>query len=164
VSRIYIFVAAVSFALSAGPASAQTIENGTTVPAMVSSPVPDMPNLEPMIHRLAIDTHMQGPLATALKITEDGKSWRCRQVFLDFKSEPGVRHWIAQGFDDPDDLMYSRTENDHYVAIHIKSNGQFVTAVSIDDVTGKGVRLGFLQASAMLDHDVAAWNAATNKY
>ena len=108
---------------------------------ITSSPVPGMEAMEPMIHRLTIDTHMQGPLSTVLKLTQNNAEWRCRQVFLDIKDEHFVRHWISQGWDDPDDLVYARTDNGYYIAIHVLADGTFVTAVSIDDRTGKGIRL-----------------------
>jgi TonB family protein len=129
----------------------------------VSSPVPDLAALEPMIHRLTIDTDMQGPLSTALKFTTDNKTWRCRQVFLDIKGEHLVRHWIAQGFDGGTDLLYSRTDNGFYIAIHVLADGTFVTAVSINDETGKGIRLNYADVKELLNHEITTWNQSVER-
>ena len=128
-----------------------------------SSPAPDLSGMTPMIHRLGIDTHMQGPLSTVLKLTSDNKTWRCRQVYFEIKGEHLVKHWIAQGWDKGNDLMYARMDNGHYVAIHVLADGTFVTAVSIDDEAGTGIRLNYEQVKDILDDEVARWNESGQK-
>lgn len=125
-----------------------------------SSPLPDIAGMTPMIHRLGVDTHMQGPLSTVLRLTSDNRTWRCRQVFFEMKGEHQVRHWLAQGYDDGNDLMYARMDNGHYIAMHVLADGSFVTAVSIDDETGKGIRLDYAHVKDILDDEVERWNDA----
>jgi hypothetical protein len=155
-----VSICAFIFAL-AGFASALAEPVGNN--AERSSPAPDVTGMRPMIHRLGIDTHMQGPLSTVLKLTSDNKTWRCRQMFFEIKGEHLVKHWIAQGWNDGNDLMYARMDNGHYVAIHVLADGTFVTAVSIDDETGTGIRLNYEQVKDVLDDEVARWNDTGQK-
>jgi TonB family protein len=122
-----------------------------------TSLAPDLADMEPMVHRLGLDTHMNGSLATILKLTDDGKEWRCRQVFFDVKGEHQVRHWFAQGWDNADELMYARQEHGNYIAVHMRADGTFIAAVSIGP-TGSGTELGYADVKALMESEVAAWN------
>jgi TonB family protein len=134
-------------------------------PANVGAPVPtpfvpDVVHLEPRIHRLGVDTHMYAQVSAILKLAAAGQTWRCRQVFFDISGEHHIRHWIAQGWDDSDDFMYARTENGHYVAVHIKSDGTFIAALEMDDATGMGKGLDYPAVADFLKQEVVAWNAS----
>jgi len=118
---------------------------------------PNIAEMEPMIHRLGLDTHMSGSLATVLKLTSDGKEWRCRQVFFEIKGEHRVKHWLAQDWNNPDELMYARQENDRYIAVHMRADGTFVAAVFIGP-TGTGNELGYADVKDLMEAEVAAWN------
>jgi hypothetical protein len=151
------------------PVAAQQTQNAPAgVPSgdapSVSSPTPDLPTMEPMIHRYGLDTQLDGLLATVLKLTADNKHWRCRLFHLKMEGEPDAWRWIAQGWGDSPDLIYGRTENDRDIVIRVMADGTFVTAVSIDDKTGNGVRLHFADVKELLDHDVATWNDAAKWY
>jgi TonB family protein len=123
-----------------------------------TSLAPDLAEMEPMVHRLGLDTHMNGGLSTILKLTTDNKEWRCRQVFFEIKGEHRVRHWFAQGWDNPDDLLYARHDKGHYIAVHLRADGTFVAAVSMDDATGSGTELGYADVKALMESEVTAWN------
>jgi hypothetical protein len=98
-----------------------------------------------------------------LKLTKGEKSWRCRQVFFEVKGERLVKHWLAQAWDDPQELMYARDENGHYIAIHMKADGTFVAAISTDDATGTGTMVGYSDVKALLEGEVTAWNESGKK-
>ena len=122
--------------------------------------VPDVVHLEPRIHRLGIDTQMYAQVSAILKLASGGQTWRCRQVFLDISGEHHIRHWIAQGWNDPGDFVYARTENRRYVAVHIRADGTFVAAVDMDDETGMGHSLDASEVTDFLKQEVGVWNAS----
>ena len=120
----------------------------------------DISALEPTIHRLGVDMHLNGSLATILKVTTDGRSWRCRQIFLNIEGENGIRHWLSQGWDDPQDLVYAVTTGDEYVAVHVLADGTIVAAVKMNMETGIGTSLHFEDAKAFVKTEVNHWNHA----
>jgi len=119
---------------------------------------PDLTDLTPMVHRLGLDTRLEPSLSRILKYEAGTRGWRCRQMFLEIEDEHRTKHWFARDFDDGPDLMYARIKDHHYIAAHIRADGTFVGAVTMDDQTGTGYALSYDDVKTFLDEEVSYWN------
>ncbi len=144
---------------AAGSSNSQT----ATGDRQVSSTLPDMSNIGSLLHRVGTNNSVIASLATVLKLG-DNSNWRCREMYLDPMGEPNTRYTLMLGRDAPDDMVYFKDDVDHYIAIHAKTDGAFVTAVDVEVKTGKGMRLDWYRTRPLLEQEIAAWNEAARTH
>lgn len=149
------------FALAADPAAAsKTPAPSTTAPDnQISKIVPDMNDINPLLHRVGTNNSVTPSLATVLQL-RGNPNWRCREMYLDPRDEPNTRYTLMLGRDDPDDMILFDDQIKYYAAFHVKVDGTFVTGVVIDEKTGKGIRINWQRAEPLVEAQIATWNRA----